>query len=62
MTRHELPRWPLKMHAYRVLFWLFGWINPERHAEYKQLLRENKRLRRAIRDRERSERLTDSNL
>ena len=54
MSQHNLPRWPLRMHASRVLFWLLGWMNSERHEEYKHLLHENRRLRRAIRDHARS--------
>ena len=34
------------MHVWRDMLRLFGWvINRERHEEYKELLRENKRLR-----------------
>ena len=54
--RAQLPRWPLRIHLTRLCLCLFGWINPERHSEYKQLLQENRRLRRAIRERERSAR------
>ena len=61
MSRSALPRWPLRMHVWRVMLRLFGWvINRERHEEYKELLRENKRLRKAIRDDERAERRAGS--
>ena len=43
--RTQLPRWPLRMHLWRLPLWLFGWINPDSHREYKRLLQENRRLR-----------------
>ena len=33
----------------RLLIALFGWLNPDQHREYKRLRRENRRLRRALR-------------
>ncbi len=58
--RTQLPRWPLPMHLWRLPLWLFGWIDPESHREYKRLLQENRRLREAIRERDRSERRLQS--
>ena len=55
--RTQLPRWPLRMHLWRLPLWLFGWINPDSRREYKRLLQENRRLRKAIRARDRRERL-----
>ena len=55
MSHHErLPRWPLRMHLHRLWLSLFGWMSPELHSEYKQLIRENRRLRSEIRERKRS--------
>ena len=54
--RQQLPRWPLRMHLTRLPLWLFGWLIPEQHREYKRLMKENRRLRRAIREQDRLER------
>ncbi len=55
-SREQLPRWPLRLHLERLRLFLFGWMNSEAHREYRKLVRENRRLRRAIREREQSAR------
>ena len=57
--REQLPRWPLRLHLQRLRLFLFGWMNPEHYREYKKLLQESRRLRRAIWDRDRSARQPD---
>jgi len=40
---------------------LFGWMNPQQHREYKRLSKENRALRRALRDPERSDKQPHEN-
>lgn len=49
MNYERLPRWPLSMYIGWMFYALFGWLIPEQHQEFKQLLQENRRLRRKVR-------------
>ncbi len=40
---------------------MFGWMNLQPHREYKRLSKENRALRRALRDPERSAKQPDEN-
>ncbi len=40
---------------------MFGWMNPQQHRDYKCLSKENRSLRRALRDAERSPKQPDEN-
>ena len=61
MNEPRLRRRPLRILLSQLFMALFGWMNPQQHREYKRLSKENRALRRALRDPERSDKQPHEN-